>query len=200
MEFYALVSAELQRCDLGLWNGSDSYRQNSSTIGDVVKTNSSNIEDAPSPQMMPGSGGIINNDAALNMLIEHSDNMIVNENETIDDQQQSQYQQQTQQPQHQSDSISVSTVPRDRVSVAYVNAPFGLFPKPAGRAAKQLHIARLKSKFKFLGKFMAKAVMDSRMVRFFLSFFFSLLQCPFRWSVSISSCSTSCPLTASTRT
>lgn len=46
----------------------------------------------------------------------------------------------------------------------FVNAPFGLFPMPFGHAAKLSQISRTKSKFKFLGKFMAKAIMDSRMV------------------------------------
>lgn len=35
---------------------------------------------------------------------------------------------------------------------------------PISHSAKQVQIARIKSKFKFLGKFMAKAIMDSRMV------------------------------------
>lgn len=50
------------------------------------------------------------------------------------------------------------------IAVTYVDAPHGLFPTPLGKAAKLSQISRVKSKFKFLGKFMAKAVMDSRMV------------------------------------
>lgn len=46
----------------------------------------------------------------------------------------------------------------------YVHAPFGLYPMPISHSAKQMQISRVKSKFKFLGKFMAKAIMDSRMV------------------------------------
>lgn len=161
LEFYALVSAEIQRCDLGLWNGSDSYRQNSSSIVDVVKSSLGNIEDEPSPQQ------IHNNEGSLNMLIEQSDNMIVSENEpTIDEQ--------TQEVEGGVGRIPNSTtnvgdaVPnsRDRPPVAYVNAAHGLFPLPLGRAAKLSQISRLRTKFKFLGKFMAKAVMDSRMVSF----------------------------------
>jgi hypothetical protein len=49
-------------------------------------------------------------------------------------------------------------------NVQYVNAPNGLFPMPLSKTAKTSQISRLKFKFKFLGKFMAKAVMDSRMV------------------------------------
>ncbi|KAJ6635983.1 E3 ubiquitin-protein ligase TRIP12 [Pseudolycoriella hygida] len=160
LEFYALVSAEIQRCDLGLWNGSDSYKQNSSSIVDVVKTSLGNIDDEPGAPQRMSVGSIISNSSALNMLIEQSDNMIVTENETIDEQQQ------------QNDNLinsnslneSVPQTQRNRSTVTYVNAQFGLFPAPIGRAAKMPQITRLKTKFKFLGKLMAKAVMDSRML------------------------------------
>lgn len=46
----------------------------------------------------------------------------------------------------------------------YVLNAAGLFPTPIPRGAKMGQIAKAKSKFRFLGKFMAKAVMDSRMV------------------------------------
>ena len=46
----------------------------------------------------------------------------------------------------------------------YMFASNGLFPTPIGRHAKTAQVNKIKSKFKFLGKFMAKAVMDSRMV------------------------------------
>lgn len=55
-------------------------------------------------------------------------------------------------------------------NIQYVNAPYGLFPIPLSKTAKTSQISRLKFKFKFLGKFMAKAVMDSRMVNIFLDF------------------------------
>lgn len=50
--------------------------------------------------------------------------------------------------------------------VNYVNAPQGLFPAPLSRSSKYTHnhLTKIKSKFRFLGKFMAKAVMDSRLV------------------------------------
>lgn len=50
------------------------------------------------------------------------------------------------------------------VATSYVHSAVGLFPSPLGRTAKSNHVAKVKSKFRFLGKFMAKAVMDSRMV------------------------------------
>ncbi|RZC38081.1 E3 ubiquitin-protein ligase TRIP12, partial [Asbolus verrucosus] len=46
----------------------------------------------------------------------------------------------------------------------YVNCAAGLFPAPLPRGAKVGQITKAKSKFRFLGKFMAKAVMDSRML------------------------------------
>lgn len=46
----------------------------------------------------------------------------------------------------------------------YVHHPVGLFPAPLSRNAKMSQITKVKTKFRFLGRFMAKAVMDSRMV------------------------------------
>ena len=46
----------------------------------------------------------------------------------------------------------------------YVFNAAGLFPAPLARNAKMSHVNKIKSKFRFLGKFMAKALMDSRMV------------------------------------
>lgn len=45
LEFYALVSAEIQRCDLGLWNESDTYRAPSSSIVDCVKSGINEMDD-----------------------------------------------------------------------------------------------------------------------------------------------------------
>lgn len=58
------------------------------------------------------------------------------------------------------------------VTTTYVTSTNGLFPSPLGKSAKLSQISRNKTKFRFLGKFMAKAVMDSRMVNFFFFFFF----------------------------
>ena len=41
----------------------------------------------------------------------------------------------------------------------------GLFAVPFGRTTKPAHIAKIKMKFRFLGKLMAKAIMDFRLVR-----------------------------------
>lgn len=49
----------------------------------------------------------------------------------------------------------------------YVHSPEGLYPNPLSRTTKLPHQVKMKSKFKFLGKFMAKAIMDSRLVRLY---------------------------------
>jgi E3 ubiquitin-protein ligase TRIP12 len=46
----------------------------------------------------------------------------------------------------------------------YVDSRNGLYPAPLGRNAKASIVTKVRQKFKFLGKFMAKALMDSRMV------------------------------------
>jgi len=51
----------------------------------------------------------------------------------------------------------------------YVNSLHGLFPTPIPWNTKVSHLAKLKTKFKFLGKFMAKAIYDSRMVKIDIS-------------------------------
>ena len=48
---------------------------------------------------------------------------------------------------------------------AYVFSRCGLFPAPLGRGAKSAHVTKVKTKFRFIGKFMAKTLMDFRMVR-----------------------------------
>lgn len=52
----------------------------------------------------------------------------------------------------------------DARDMEFVNSPTGLFPKPLGRSAKLGQVTRIKNKFRFLGKFMAKALLDGRMV------------------------------------
>lgn len=174
LEFYALVSAEIQRCDLGLWNGSnDSYRNSSAAIGDVVKASDEDkqqqqqqvvpqlhLQQQAQPGSNAGSGAlsmliidpidsvVLGGDAAVDLDVSTTTNhpSIVN---TAED---------------GGGTTTTSGGPPPNIPIAYVNAAFGLFPSPLGRTAKLSQISRLKTKFKFLGKFMAKAVMDSRMV------------------------------------
>lgn len=48
----------------------------------------------------------------------------------------------------------------------YMFSTRGLFAVPFGRTTKPAHIAKIKMKFRFLGKLMAKAIMDFRLVTF----------------------------------
>ncbi|XP_044752969.1 E3 ubiquitin-protein ligase TRIP12 isoform X2 [Coccinella septempunctata] len=59
----------------------------------------------------------------------------------------------------------------------YVHNQDGLFPAPIAKSAKVGHVTKLRTKFRFMGKFMAKAVMDSRMLDlpFSISFYRWLL-------------------------
>ena len=61
--------------------------------------------------------------------------------------------------------------------VRYVHASTGLYPMPVPKSLKSTALNKMKQKFKFLGKFMAKAVMDSRMVDL------SLHECMLKWIV-----------------
>lgn len=51
----------------------------------------------------------------------------------------------------------------------YIHSICGLFPIPLARSTKATVVNKTKAKTKFLGKLMAKSLMDSRMVRHNLS-------------------------------
>lgn len=181
LEFYALVSTELQRCDLSLWNDSDSYKSNqqpsSNLSDDIVKADSNNIADdlttvssTTQNQItmtrnnqtnqindinlhMENNTMTIGQNGSLNMLIEQSDTIIIHSNEDT-----------TGNSGSPADGEEISSTTTTTTGVTYVNAPLGLFPAPLSKTAKTTQISRVKTKFKFIGKFMAKAVMDSRLV------------------------------------
>ena len=52
----------------------------------------------------------------------------------------------------------------DAECVEYVHSDTGLYPLPIARNCKSSHKTKVKNKFQFLGKFMAKAVLDNRMI------------------------------------
>ncbi|KAL1512943.1 hypothetical protein ABEB36_002442 [Hypothenemus hampei] len=68
--------------------------------------------------------------------------------------------------------------------IEYVFNQTGLFPAPVSRGVKLGPITKVKSKFRFLGKFMAKAVMDSRMLDLPFSLTF------YRWLLGHEQCLT----------
>ncbi len=63
---------------------------------------------------------------------------------------------------------------KDAPLAEYVDTRHGLYPAPLGRNAKSNIVTKVRQKYKFLGKFMAKALMDSRMVIKPLSPFISI--------------------------
>ncbi|XP_068152021.1 LOW QUALITY PROTEIN: E3 ubiquitin-protein ligase TRIP12 [Drosophila tropicalis] len=241
LEFYALVSAELQRTDLGLWNGSDSYRQNSVTVVDVIKSSSAvlHIEDAVevsaatieqqqgttvvvsstttttsstattqhhltrstsrSHALRSGSWGqqqqqyqhsehssssASSNENALNMIIaqQFSDmsggQQQQQQGETVPtlpplSNHNNQHNNPSTEPPNNPSSTTnnveqnittINNTTTTTTTTSYVHAAHGLFPQPLGKSSKLPQMTKAKAKFKFLGKFMAKAVMDSRMV------------------------------------
>lgn len=159
LEFYALVSTELQRSDLALWNDGDSYK-NQQIMADAVKSPAIPASDEQSQMIyihQPSSASSLlsTDDSVGNNNISNVNDNVMNNNEinmlieqTLDS---------------QIDNLNDAAI-RNSNSIQYVNAPHGLFSMPLSKTAKTSQISRLKFKFKFLGKFMAKAVMDSRMV------------------------------------
>jgi E3 ubiquitin-protein ligase TRIP12 len=61
--------------------------------------------------------------------------------------------------------------------IEYVHSSAGLYPVPLARNAKSSHRNKVKAKFQFIGRFIAKAVLDNRMIDlpFSLPFFQWLL-------------------------
>lgn len=172
LEFYALVSTELQRTDLGLWNDGDSYKHQQ-VMADAVKSPAIPASEEQSQMIyihQPSSASsLTNEDSSGNNNNNNSDNNVMNNNEINMLIEQS-LDQQNEVGENQSNDGGIIATPRQTSALSgatnaqYVNAPFGLFPLSLSKTAKTSQISRLKFKFKFLGKFMAKAVMDSRMV------------------------------------
>lgn len=52
----------------------------------------------------------------------------------------------------------------DGATKTYVDSKTGLYPKPLARNAKPALVNKVKGKFKFIGKLLAKALMDSRIL------------------------------------
>lgn len=171
LEFYALVSTELQRVDLGLWNDGDSYKHQQ-VMADAIKSPAIPASDEQSQMIyihQPSSASSVTNEDSSGNNNNISDNNVMNNNEINMLIEQS-LDQQNDAVEHQSSEGGIVGTPRQTTALSpssgaqYVNAPCGLFPLSLSKTAKTSQISRLKFKFKFLGKFMAKAVMDSRMV------------------------------------
>ncbi|CAH2239450.1 jg13893 [Pararge aegeria aegeria] len=150
LEFYALVSQELQRADLDLWHGSENFKQKPTSFGgEIVKSQPPVVTDRSSDAAARLASSVRD---ALNLDEDRSPEPSELEKETL--------------------------IPSPAPDATYVSWPCGLFPQAIGRNARSSHVSRVKAKFRFLGKFMAKAVMDSRMVDIPLSVTM------YRWVVS----------------
>lgn len=183
MEFYALVSLELQRADLDLWHGSENFKQKPSSFGvDVIKSNQVVVKRDPDDSPLPIdpavnlASSVYNN---LNLSEEHNKNSqnantdnnhfqsfdmpMIMESADLNLNSELVQDEQVLSPMDTYNLTKESQLPAP-TEVSYVNLPCGLFPQAMGRNTKISQLSRIKAKFRFLGKFMAKAVMDSRMV------------------------------------
>lgn len=75
-------------------------------------------------------------------------------------------------------AVEVVTEEEKEPPISYAHSPSGLFPMPVSRNARTNSLTKVCNKFKLLGKFLAKAIMDSRLVDIPLSLAF------FKWMLS----------------
>ncbi|GFY77812.1 e3 ubiquitin-protein ligase TRIP12 [Trichonephila inaurata madagascariensis] len=75
-------------------------------------------------------------------------------------------------------AVEVVTEEEKEPPMSYVHSPSGLFPMPVSRNARTSSLTKVCNKFKLLGKFLAKAIMDSRLVDIPLSLAF------FKWMLN----------------
>lgn len=137
------MSQELQRADLDLWHGSENFKQKPTSFGGEIVKSQPVVTDRSSDAASRLASSVRD---ALNLDEERSPEPSDLEKETL--------------------------IPSPAPDATYVSWACGLFPQAVGRNARASHLSRVKAKFRFLGKFMAKAVMDSRMVRI-RNFFFN---------------------------
>ncbi|XP_072111160.1 E3 ubiquitin-protein ligase TRIP12 isoform X3 [Mobula birostris] len=62
------------------------------------------------------------------------------------------------------DEVTLSHPKGNQEGTKYIHNPRGLFPVPFGRNTKPAYVAKVKMKLRFLGKFLAKAIMDFRLL------------------------------------
>jgi len=174
LEFYALVSREMQCADLEMWRGEpvpasqplmppDDHsnmkdQASTSIIGsdsfqDDWKKSDSFVcmEESTLPDSIPR-----NNTANNNNIYSKSGPNKLNRGAS------------TQNHKHQSklSTIIPTEVPQSLAepSKKYMYSQSGLFPMPLARNTKLGNVSRIRNRYKLLGKFMAKALMDSRMI------------------------------------
>jgi E3 ubiquitin-protein ligase TRIP12 len=70
------------------------------------------------------------------------------------------------------EKVKISTATGANQNSYFYYSPSGLFPAPLAKNAKQHHVNKIRNKFKFFGKFVAKAIMDFRILDIQLSVVF----------------------------
>ncbi|KAG5670792.1 hypothetical protein PVAND_001031 [Polypedilum vanderplanki] len=133
LEFYALVSNELQRSDLNLWNDAENSYRNQE-----IKENFAII---PAILVYDENSHLIFEDLMIKIDgIDRDEKLEIKKIDKINPED--------------------SRLKQHR-NIQYVNSPNGLFPVALNKATR---LSKIKSRFNFLGKFMAKSVLDSRMI------------------------------------
>lgn len=152
LEFYALVSREMQRADLELWRG------------EVVSASAPLV---PSNEHGEGkessSVSLLNADNTISNIDDIREPSRDNHNEFNNNNSNSHYNKNSSHQSYQTKQKQLIPPKMDHEK-KYMYSSNGLFPAPLARNAKIGNVSKIRNRFKLLGKFMAKALMDSRMV------------------------------------
>lgn len=167
LEFYALVSREMQNAELEMWRGEAIPASQSTLPTDMLESD---------PKQQMASTSIKSDDSAI---WKEEDNLPcidkkskvpsrrVNNNNIYVKSGLAKLNKLT----SQIKSKATPNPPAATVEQAkkYIHSPCGLFPMPIARNTKLGNVSRLRNRYKLLGKFMGKALMDSRMIDINLS-------------------------------
>lgn len=175
LEFYALVSREMQSAELEMWRGEVVPASQSLLPPELLQRNhkdqastsitSDSIQDYPSWKDDVDVGcveektKVESSRGHSNSNHQHTKSGLSKLNKLAS--------------QIKSKASSIPTPPSPRPdpdqSKKYIYSPNGLFPLPLARNTKLGNVSRIRNRYKLLGKFMAKALMDSRMIDINLS-------------------------------
>lgn len=194
LEFYALISREMQSADLELWRGELVSASHSLLHPDISETNYKDQQASTSitnDSIQDYSSHFKNDDkltcsdekrkqSHTTKLDSHrasNNNNNINNNTTNNNNNVqskgglSRLSKLTCQIRAKASSIQSSTPSRTEAEPIkkYIYSPTGLFPQPLARNTKLGNVSRIRNRYKLLGKFMAKALMDSRMIDINLS-------------------------------
>lgn len=183
LEFYALVSREMQSADLEMWRGeavpasqsllppdSQSNRKEQASTSIISSDNLHDddwkkgdglvcMEDGSRTDSLRNSGSANNNNVYTTTTTKSGPTKLSrssgqNKSNKV--------------PHHAQMPIPIAQPPPppppSEPAKKYMYSPNGLFPMPLARNTKLGNVSRIRNRYKLLGKFMAKALMDSRMI------------------------------------